>query len=211
MERRFISETFEQETLNPLLQWLNPPPSWKVDRERARLIVETAAETDFWQRTHYGFRADNGHFLHASVNGDGEIAATVLAMPAHQYDQAGLMIRCSEDCWLKASVEYEPEGPSQLGAVATNNGYSDWSLQNFSGTGALSYALRVRWEGNDFFVEHAPSETGPWKLLRVAHLFRQSGDPLLCGIYACSPKASGFRAEFSSLRVQTLNGTAKLV
>jgi regulation of enolase protein 1 (concanavalin A-like superfamily) len=203
MELRFISETFEQENLNPLLQWLNPPASCRVDAARSRLLVEPGAETDFWQRTHYGFRADSGHFLHAEVMGDGEITTTVLARPAHQYDQAGLMVRASEDCWLKTSVEYEPDTPSQLGAVVTNNGFSDWSLQDFPGTGTLSYSLRIRWEGDDFFVEHAISETGPWRLMRVAHLFRKAGNPLLCGIYACSPKGRGFRAEFSSVRIRT--------
>lgn len=37
----------------------------------------------------------------------------------------------SENCWLKTSLEYIPEGPSHLGAVVTNNGYSDWSTQDY--------------------------------------------------------------------------------
>ena len=111
------------------------------------------------------------------------------------------MVRASESCWLKASVEYEPDGPSQLGAVVTNNGYSDWSLQDFPRAGTFSYCLRIRWEGDDFFVEHASAEGEPRRLLRVAHLFRNPELPLLCGIYACSPKETGFHAEFDSLRI----------
>ncbi len=192
MEPLAIDESFQQNTFHPLLEWLNPPASWRVDTARSRLHVDPGRETDFWQRTHYGFRADNGHLLSAEVRGDGEIVATIFAAPAHQYDQAGLMVRASEDCWLKVSVEYEPEGPSQLGAVVTNHGFSDWSMQDYAGTGAFSYRLRVRWEADDFFVEHAPLETGPWRLLRVAHLFRTPQAPLRCGLYACSPKGSGF-------------------
>jgi regulation of enolase protein 1 (concanavalin A-like superfamily) len=203
MEPRFISETFNHESIDPLLQWLNPPSSWRVDAARSRLLVEPAADTDFWQRTHYGFRADNGHFLHAEAARNGEITTTVLAMPRHQYDQAGLMLRASEDCWLKASVEYEPDGPGQLGAVVTNNGFSDWSLQDFPGAQPYSYALRIRWQGDDCFVEHAPDEAGPWRLMRVARLHRPSGVPLRCGIYACSPKGAGFQVEFASLRVES--------
>jgi uncharacterized protein len=201
IERGSICETFGQETLDPRLQWLNPPAAWRMDAARSRLLVAPDGETDFWQRTHYGFRADNGHFLHAEVTGDGMISATVAAAPEHQYDQAGLMVRASESCWLKASVEYEPNGPSQLGAVVTNNGYSDWSLQDFPCAGILSYCLRIRWEGDDFFVEHAAAEGEVWRLLRVAHLFRNPSLPLLCGIYACSPKKAGFHAEFGSLRI----------
>ena len=201
-EGRLICETFEQKGFHPLLKWLNPPPSWNIDAEHGRLLLETAGETDFWQRTHYGFRADNGHFLHAEVGGDGEVSATIRAWPVHQYDQAGLMVRSNEDCWLKASAEYERGKPNQLGAVVTNHGYSDWSLQAFPGASPISYCLRVRWEGSDFFVEQAPAEAGPWQLMRVAHLFRTPDRPLLCGIYACSPKAAGFRVEFRSLRIQ---------
>jgi len=202
MESFPIHETFEGENLHPSLEWLNPPASWQIDAARSCLLVESSAETDFWQRTHYGFRADSGRLLSAAVATDGELQATVLAMPAHRYDQAGLMVRASADCWLKTSVEYEPSGPSQLGVVVTNNGFSDWSLQDFTGTGTLSYGLRVRWEGGDFFVEHGTDENRPWRLLRVAHLFRQPGSPLRCGLYACSPKGSGFHAEFSDLRIQ---------
>lgn len=202
MESFLIHETFKGENLHPSLEWLNPPASWRVDAARSRLLVEPSAETDFWQRTHYGFRADNGHFLHAEVEGGGELAVTVLAMPAHQYDQAGLMVRSSEDCWLKTSVEFEPDGPSQLGVVVTNNGFSDWSLQDFPDTGTLSYRLRVRWEGDDFFVEHRTDENGPWHLMRVAHLFRKTNLPWRCGIYACSPRGPGFQAEFSDLRIR---------
>jgi hypothetical protein len=208
MEPFSIDETFDRETLHPLLEWLNPPASWRVDAAQSRLLVNPDGETDFWQRTHYGFCVDNGHFLGAEVSGDGELAATILATPAHQYDQAGLMIRCAENCWLKASVEYEPHGPGQLGAVVTNNGFSDWSMQDFGSTGSLSYSLRVRWEGNDFFVEYAPAESGPWRLMRLAHLFRKPGVPMRCGIYACSPKGHGFRAVFRSLRIKTVGGPA---
>jgi len=202
MESFLIHEMFKGETLHSSLEWLNPPASWRVDTARSRLLLQPSGETDFWQRTHYGFRADNGHFLHAKVVGNGEVAATVLAMPAHQYDQAGLMVRSTEDCWLKTSVEFEPAGPSQLGVVVTNKGFSDWSLQDFAGTGTLSYCLRVRWEGDDFFVEHRAHQNGPWRLMRVAHLFRKPGVPWRCGIYACSPKGSGFNVEFSDLRIQ---------
>lgn len=207
MEHFSIHETFKGENLHPALEWLNPPSSWRMDAVRSRLVVEPGGETDFWQRTHYGFRADNGHFLYAEIEGDGEISARVLATPAHQYDQAGLMVRSSEDCWLKTSVEYEPDGASQLGVVVTNHGYSDWSMQDFLGqnvtdAGALSYSLRVRWEGEDFLVEYAAAENGPWRPMRVAHLFRKSGVPWRCGLYACSPKGAGFRAEFSDFRIE---------
>jgi regulation of enolase protein 1 (concanavalin A-like superfamily) len=93
--------------------------------------IEADAATDFWQRTHYGFQVDNGHFLYREMTGDFVPTARILFRPVHQYDQAGIMVRVSADCWLKCSVEFEPSGPNRLGAVVTNHGYSDWSTQNF--------------------------------------------------------------------------------
>ena len=43
----------------------------------------------------------------------------------------------------KTSLEYIPEGPSHLGAVVTNNGYSDWSTQDYP-TEAAKQQLRFR-------------------------------------------------------------------
>jgi regulation of enolase protein 1 (concanavalin A-like superfamily) len=117
----------------------------------------------------------------------------------HQYDQAGLMVRVSPGCWLKTSVEHEPEGPSRLGAVVTNHGYSDWSTQAFpSGPGEVW--LRVRREGDDYLVESS-RDGGRWEQLRVAHLHEGRGQPVLAGLYACSPRGAGFRAEFDRFAI----------
>jgi uncharacterized protein len=204
MKRVLIFENFEGPALHPGLKWLNPPACWYIDSGESKLVVMADSKTDFWQRTHYGFRADSGHFLGVEVGAEGAVEVSVSALPAHQYDQAGLMLRASEDCWLKTSVEYEGSGASQLGAVVTNHGFSDWSLQDFTG-GTYSYRLRVRWEKDDLFVEYADVEGEPWRLIRVAHLFRESEAPLHCGLYACSPKGAGFQAQFQSLHIETGN------
>ena len=211
-----INESFGSETLNSQLSWHNPPARWRVDRERSRLVLEPDAGTDFWQRTHYGFRAGNGHLLKAEIHGDAVISSRFQSYPQHQYDQAGVMVWFSDECWLKTSVEFENEGPSQLGAVVTNKGFSDWSMQDFappeaSGqasaggavpTGAaLSYCLRIRRAGEDFAVEYRPAEEGAWKLIRLAHLLPAPDQPCFGGIYACSPQDGGFRAEVEYLRI----------
>ena len=170
MPHRLLNETFDGEALHPLLKWMNPPSTWHIDGARSRLLLEPDAATDFWQETHYGFRLDTGHFLYAEVYGDAVVTASILCHPAHQYDQAGLMARFSSECWLKASAEFEPKGPSHLGAVVTNSGFSDWSLQDFPYGDTLSYYLRIRREGRDFLVEHAAGESGPWNLMRIARL-----------------------------------------
>ena len=147
-----FSEQFDEPMLHPRWAWFCEPPGWSIDTAEGCLRLETAAGTDFWQRTHYGFQADDGHFLHTPLAGDWVLSVQVRFEPVHQYDQAGLMVRLSPDCWLKTSVEYEPSGPARLGAVVTNAGYSDWSTQGFPAD-RRELRLRIRREANDYLVE----------------------------------------------------------
>jgi uncharacterized protein len=207
MAQDILNEQFRGPTPDTRLRWLNPPPAWSL--EPAGLMVRPAAETDFWQQTHYGFRADKGHFLHLKVAGDFSVTTKVRFHPTHLYDQAGLMVRVGPSCWIKTSVEYESKGPCKLGAVVTNHGYSDWSLQDFP-RGQHQVRLRIRRKGQDFLVEWGRGAGRTWELLRVAHLHEGAGRPMQCGLYACSPKGSGFRAEFEFLRIDHNSASAKL-
>jgi len=195
-----LTERFNQPALDPRLRWLNPPPVWRVDPSLPALVVQPAEETDFWQETHYGFRADNGHFLFTEVAGDFTITTKVRFRPVHQYDQAGLMIRAGSASWIKTSVEYEPDGPARLGAVVTNHGFSDWSVQDFPRE-THEVCLRIRREASDFIIEFATNEHSDWNQMRIAHLDLENGAPLSGGLYACSPKGNGFRSEFALLEI----------
>lgn len=176
-------------------QWHCEPASWDLDAAARTLAIRTTERSDFWQRTHYGFRADNGHFLWTAIEGDFQMTVDVHMAPLHQYDQAGLMVRLSDGCWIKTSVEYEDGSVSRLGCVVTNRGYSDWSTQDIPAT-ITDFALRVTRHEADYLVE-AQLPGGPWSQLRMAHLDDDSASPPVhCGVYACSPKEPGFRAEF---------------
>jgi regulation of enolase protein 1 (concanavalin A-like superfamily) len=190
-----LVEPFSGPSLNPRLQWLNAPKRWVVDPEAACLRVWPEGGTDFWQKTHYGFEADSGHLLALDASGDFVLTARVRSRPVHQYDQAGLMVRVSPTCWLKTSVEFEPDGPNRLGAVVTNDGYSDWSTQSLPHEVETAW-FRVRLEGSDCLVEWA-RDGSTWEQIRMAPLReRPSVPPVSCGLYACSPKGEGFEAEF---------------
>lgn len=199
MTDSLLHTTFESPQLAPALAWFCPPARWSAGE--GALVVETAAATDFWRKTHYGFEADNGHFLYAEMVGDFVLATRVRFHPAHQYDQAGLMVRIAPECWIKTSVEYEgPHEPSKLGAVVTNLGYSDWSTQDFRAD-TNEIELRIRRSGSDYLVEFFATAQGQWSQLRMTHLHAAPDAPVQCGLYACSPKEAGFRAEFAYLRI----------
>lgn len=189
-----IEERFDGPSASPLLKWFNEPDRWELD---GCLRVWANAGTDFWQRTHYGFRADSGHLLCAEAGGGFTMETRVRFAPLHQYDQAGLMARVSADEWLKVSVEYEPSGPARLGAVVTRAGFSDWSTQDFPRE-CREIELRVDREGATFLA-YWRLPGGAWTQLRVAPL--AAGPAVRAGVYACSPKGGGFMAEFAHLRI----------
>lgn len=180
--------------LNSKAVWHCEPRQWSLLPETQALRLWTDAPTDFWRKTHYGFEADNGHFLGLEVAGDFEMTSYIAYQPVHQYDQAGLMVRLSPDCWLKTSVEYELEEPARLGAVVTSGGYSDWSTQNVTPGGGEIW-LRVRRERDDYLVESS-RDGQQWEQLRLAHLQDDAAKTVRAGVYACSPKGAGFVAEF---------------
>jgi regulation of enolase protein 1 (concanavalin A-like superfamily) len=202
---RYLEESFTDAILDPRLRWFCEPKRWDISPSESCLRIEPDGGTDFWQRTHYGFQNDNGHFLFAELAGNFVLATRVVSRPVHQYDQAGLMVRHSPSCWLKTSIEYEPAGPGRLGVVVTNEGYSDWSTQDFP-PGASEVWLRVSRQGSDYRVEFSLDGTG-WSQIRLAHLHvpaTQDSDAsktVACGLYACSPKGTGFVAEFGFLTI----------
>lgn len=187
--------------LDPQLRWFCEPSRWCLLPDGQQLRIEPDAGTDFWQKTHYGFEADNGHFLYADVDGDFTMTTHVAFHPVHQYDQAGLMVRLSHDCWLKTSIEFEPDEPSRLGAVVTNHGYSDWSTQSVA-TGTGSVWLQVQRDGDNYLVRSS-WDGQRWEQIRLAHLHRlATGGTIACGLYACSPKGAGFTADFRAFCIE---------
>ena len=193
-----MHDNFSGLALHPALRWQSEPAHWRIGTGGGGLSIEPDAGTDFWQRTHYGFEVDNGHFLYLNATGDFTLTTQVHFLPRHQYDQAGLMVRLSPSCWLKTSVEFEPDGPSRLGAVVTNGQYSDWSTQPV-GDEVTALWFRIRTERSDCIVESSTDGVA-WSQLRIAHLSERAAAPFVqCGLYACSPKAAGFKANFAFL------------
>lgn len=200
MSEFILFETFDGTTRDPRLHWYCPPARWSVNE--SSLVVEPDAKTDYWQRTHYGFQVDNGHFLYLEMEGNFTLSTKVSFFPVNQYDQAGLMVRFSPEYWIKTSVEYEPYEPSRLGSVVTNHGFSDWATQDFP-TGQNELELQIKREGDDYIISfRKPDSEAAWVQMRIAHLHNPAGGPIQCGVYACSPIGAGFRVKFDILKVE---------
>jgi regulation of enolase protein 1 (concanavalin A-like superfamily) len=198
MTTLLLNETFSAASFDPRLTWFNEPAVYRV--EAAGLTIEPSAGSDLWQRTHYGFTPDSAHALGLEVNHDFVLETEVQFAPQHQYDQAGLLVRISKDCWLKTSIEFEGEHPSRLGSVVTNAGWSDWATQDIAGN-VRNARYRITRHAGDYLVEHS-NDGSSWTQIRLAHLHEDDGmRGIFAGVYACSPKAAGYRATFRSLRI----------
>jgi regulation of enolase protein 1 (concanavalin A-like superfamily) len=174
--------------------WLNEP----TYRLAQGLMITTKPETDFWQRTHYGFQRDDGHCLLTHIDGDFTIETHTQFNPVSQYDQCGLMIRLDRENWIKCSVEYEDAMHSRLGSVVTNEGFSDWATQDMpSSTKAMHYLIERK--GNDFLIRYALNHH-EWHQMRIAHL-RRCQKTLKIGIYACCPVGKGFDCQFNDIKI----------
>lgn len=175
--------------------WFNEPTKYQVGNG---LEIWTDSGTDFWQRTHYGFRNDNGQCLLQDVTGDFSISTHVEFKPQGKYDQCGLVLRLDEDNWIKASTEYISPENSKLGSVVTNLGYSDWATQDIlPDVGQLWYRASKR--GPDVRLDFSLDGV-VWQQMRICHL-HQPSEKIAVGVYACSPLENSLWCRFSWLTV----------
>lgn len=204
MNKKWIlNENFETDNLNDLLKWYNEPKKWWIDKTNSELVFETDEKTDFWQKTHYGFQADNGHFLYVETDKNFRMTTRVKTFPKTKYDQAGLLLRFSENFWVKTSIEYLPGELSKLGAVVTNNGYSDWSTQGIELNDAPFY-YRLSRIGQNCYVD-VSRDGENWMQIRIAHLDLPEHATIQAGLYACSPQGRGQEVRFDFLTIEELS------
>jgi uncharacterized protein len=168
--------------------WLNAPAVSSVGMHEARFT--THADTDFWSATHYGFVRDSGHFLGVSVGGDFTATVQVRGAYRDKYDQAGLMIRADQNNWLKCGIEFV-DGVAYLSAVATTNGFSDWSVAPAPMPEWLD--IRLTRSGDSVSLEFAP-DGAQLSLARLAYF--NPAPQVQVGPMACSPDGTGFDVQF---------------
>lgn len=180
-----------------LLEWTRKPKNYALSDDRIQIITEP--HTDLWQRTYYHFRNDNAPAL--QIRTDEKFFSFVVKTEfesKHRFDQCGVTVYLDSDNWIKASVEYENNEIQRLGAVVTNNGYSDWSSTDINAS-IKSMWFRLSRRENDFCLENSMDGVN-FNQMRICHLFNAS-EIVPFGIYACSPEDSSFRAVFTNMEV----------
>jgi regulation of enolase protein 1 (concanavalin A-like superfamily) len=192
MKRR---EDFTEPRLPADFYWHHEPHEYYVG---SGLDIVTDGQTDFWQKTHYGFQRDDGHACLLNITGDFSLSTQVTFQPQSQYDQCGLMVRIDAHNWIKVATEYEDTAVSRLGSVVTNLGYSDWATQDISSEQRQMW-YRLRKRGSDFLIEYA-FDGELWRQMRIAHLSQVTNETAV-GVYACSPIGQAFRCRFAWLEI----------
>jgi uncharacterized protein len=202
-----LEEKFDSQQLNNLLEWRCEPKKWIVDTTSAQLVIKTDKETDYWQKTHYGFEADNGHFLYMNTDKNFRMITKVKSFPKSKYDHAGLMIRFSKNVWVKTSLEYITNTLSKLGAVVTNRGYSDWSTQ-YMESKEIDLYFRISRIGQNCYVDFS-LDGEEWRQIRIAHLDIPDDSTISAGIFACSPQGKDQSVRFYFLTIEELSSDPK--
>ena len=192
--------------------WINQPQRSRIAADVVEIITDP--ETDFWQRSYYGFRNDNAHALQVESDANFTFTTKVTFDYQKQYDQCGVVIYIDSDNWFKASVEYENTSFSRLGSVVTNLGYSDWATTDIETPSAMWYRLSRR--GPDFLIESSV-DGEIFRQMRIFHLHclgetteemghstlpAPPAQPVKFGLYACSPTRSSFTARFTDFELE---------
>lgn len=177
--------------------WFNPPKECKQIPNG--IEITTKDKTDFWQRTHYGFQRDDGHFLYKMIKGDFVLKADTSFTSDTIYDQCGVMARLDADNWIKASTEYETAEFSHLGSVVTSLGFSDWSTQEIPTKPNSKISYEMERKGATITIK-ASLDGGKYMQLRVCHLHKNP-EELMVGVYACSPQREGFVCTIQNVEI----------
>ena len=200
----------------------------------AGLLCAPLAKLDAWARTFYDpilIKDDLAALTvpvpaHTEATVDVDLALTPLA----QFDQGGVFVWVADGCFVKAGLEFA-DGTPRLSVVVTNNGWSDWSTQDWPRWAGGVATVRVRLhklhtpQGACILVEAdiAPDSAPPcasaeaaaarparWSFVRIApiHVPAASRDaPWQVGAFAASPVAAGGSAVLRHLRVGPRDGS----
>lgn len=180
--------------------WINPPQNFTL--ENIDLRIQTEPETDFWQRTHYGFSKANAPAFLTSIDGDFTFSVKTGFKTKNRYDQCGVLLYIDDENWVKVSVEHENELIARLGSVVTNLGFSDWATTDISVLiSEIWYNLSLKKQ--DVYIEYSLSGKD-YKQMRILHIHKPV-EGVKIGVYACSPLHSSFEAVFSNFNIGLCN------
>jgi len=174
--------------------WLNEPERWTARGDSLEIVTDKA--TDFWQKTHYGFCRDSGHFLGFRTAEAFTAELRVQCDFQELYDQAGIMVRVDPEHWVKAGIEFS-DGRAMLSSVLTN-GQSDWATAPY-GQDAVDFWMRVTVADGVLRLQ-ASADGKVWPLVRLAPFIKAQS--FWVGPMACTPERDGLPVKFTGFSLK---------
>lgn len=104
-------------------EWYNDPENVRFDDDA--MVIYAKNNTDFWQSAQHGINKDNGHFFFCREKGDFVLSLKWHIHQMERFSQCGMMLRCDERNWVKASLMNEVSGRNVIMSAMTINGHSD--------------------------------------------------------------------------------------
>lgn len=175
------------------MTWLNPPASWS--RSGDKVLVHSAAQSDFWREPPDDFR-DSGHFFHLPISADFIFQARINGEYSGQYDHAGLMVRVDAENWMKCGTEFYDS--QRHASVVFTRGFSDWSTMT-----DLSQTAPVWWRvvRKKNWIKAMYSSDGK-TFTSVREGYFVAAEKTDAGITCAAPKGAGFAASFDDLQLE---------
>ncbi len=170
-------------------RWTSSPVTTSTDGDD--LLVEAVEGSDAWRTTSYGFVRDTAHGLLTDLGSVGAVEVVFTLDFGAQFDQAGLLVRCDAETWVKAGVEFA-DGVPQVGAVVTR-GASDWSVAEVPDWSGRRIRVRAS-RSDDALTIRAGIDGEPLRLVRLAPF--PQGRPAQAGPFLASPTRAGLVVRF---------------
>lgn len=106
------------------MRWLNEPNEWEIKDNK--LSMQVTAQSDYWNKSHYGFTVQDGPFLYTERSGEFETVVKMSGIYKTRFDQVCLMLRIDDNNYIKTGVEYV-DGVYNISTVHTID-KSSWSV-----------------------------------------------------------------------------------
>lgn len=80
------------------MNWLNEPSEWEIKDNK--LTMQVTAQSDYWNKSHYGFTVFDGPFLYTERSGEFETVVKMSGVYKTRFDQVCLMLRIDENNYI---------------------------------------------------------------------------------------------------------------
>ena len=184
------------------MSWLNEPNEWEIKDNK--LIMQVTAQSDYWNKSHYGFTVQDGPFLYTERSGEFETVVKMSGVYKTRFDQVCLMLRIDDNNYIKTGVEYV-DGVYNISTVHTID-KSSWSVL------ALKEKPKSIWmkaKRRLDAVEIFYSVDGI-NFIMTNTVYFPEFKTVQVGMMAASPDGNGFKAIFEEFKITHLPDQRRL-